>query len=296
MNRLKGLSIGFGIFAVIGLLMLLVAFNTYYTVDEGDRGVVLRNGKIVSVSEPGLHFKLPFVEDVKGVSIRSHAQGFKGQGYTKDQQTTSFIVSVNYSVPTSKIADLYSKYQTIDSLKTRLLERVVPTQVKNVLGQYNAHNAISERPKMIAQIEENVKQAVLDEPIHIESLQVEDIEFSKAYEKSIEERMQAEVNIATKKQNLETEKVNAEIEATKAKGLADAKLTQAEAEAKAILVKGEAEAKAIKLKSDALEKNPTLVALTAAERWDGQLPKAMLPNSSLPLIDLSEKQIEKINN
>lgn len=293
MNRLKGLSVGFGIFAVIGLLMLLVAFNTYYTVDEGDRGVVLRNGKIVSVSEPGLHFKLPFIEDVKGVSIRSHAQGFKGQGYTKDQQTTNFIVSVNYSIPSSKIADLYSKYQTIDSLKTRLLERVVPTQVKNVLGQYNAHNAISERPKMIAQIEENVKQAVLDEPIHIESLQVEDIEFSKAYEKSIEERMQAEVAIATKRQNLETEKVNAEIAATKAKGLADAKLAEAEAEAKAILVKGEAEAKAIKLKSDALEKNPALVALTAAERWDGQLPKAMLPNSSLPLIDLSEKQIEK---
>lgn len=67
MNRVKGLSVGFGIFAVIGLLILLVAFNTYYTVDEGDRGVVLRNGKIVSVSEPGLHFKLPFVEDVKGL-------------------------------------------------------------------------------------------------------------------------------------------------------------------------------------------------------------------------------------
>lgn len=277
------------IFAFIAFMGMITAFLSYYTIDEGQRGVILRTGKVVGVSDPGLHFKVPFVDSVEKITTRSQAIKFKGQAYTKDQQTTSFIISVNFNIPASKVSELYSKYRGVEEIANRLLERVVPTQAKNIFGQYNAHNAISERPRLIAQIEEAIKLSAKDEPILIESVQVEDIEFSKAYETSIEQRMMAEVAVTTQKQNLEKEKVSAEIKITQARGEAEAKLAQAEAEAKAILVRGEAEAKAIKLKSEALNQNPSLVALTAAERWNGELPKTMLPNSSLPMINLNEE-------
>ena len=117
-------------------------------------------------------------------------------------------------------------------------------------------------------------------------MQIEDIDFSRAYEQSVEDRMKAEVEVQTQKQNLEKEKITAEIAVTKAQAIADSTLAQAKAEAEAVILKGEAEAKAITAKTKALQANSALVELTKAEKWDGKLPATVLPNSALPFIDV----------
>ena len=53
--------------AVLFLLILFLAFDSWFQVDQGERGVVLRNGKLVRVSEPGLDFKTPFIDNVMTV-------------------------------------------------------------------------------------------------------------------------------------------------------------------------------------------------------------------------------------
>jgi len=121
-------------------------------------------------------------------------------------------------------------------------------------------------------------------PIVIDSVQLENIDFSDAYEKSIELRMQAEVLVQTEKQNLEKEKVNAEIAVTQARGRADSSLAEARASAEATRLKGDAEAAAIKAKAEALAQNQNLVELTKAERWNGVLPTTMIPNAAVPFL------------
>jgi regulator of protease activity HflC (stomatin/prohibitin superfamily) len=125
-------------------------------------------------------------------------------------------------------------------------------------------------------------------PIDITSVQVENIDFSNAYEKSVEDRMRAEVEVQTQKQNLEKERVSAQIAVTKAQAEADSQLARAKAEAEAIRIKGEAEASAIKSRADALAKNKDLIELTKAEKWDGKLPSTMLPNSTLPFFETNK--------
>ena len=51
-------------------------------------------------------------------------------------------------------------------------------------------------------------------------------------------------------------------------------------------MKGQAEAQAIKARSDALQSNPNLVNLTAAEKWNGVLPTTMVPGGSVPFVQL----------
>ncbi|KAG0915397.1 hypothetical protein G6F31_021379 [Rhizopus arrhizus] len=63
-------AIGTGI---LFLLILFLAFGSWFQVDQGERGVVLRNGKLVRVSEPGLDFKTPFIDNVMTVSLRPAA-------------------------------------------------------------------------------------------------------------------------------------------------------------------------------------------------------------------------------
>ena len=124
-------------------------------------------------------------------------------------------------------------------------------------------------------------------PVLIDSVQIENIDFSDAYEKSIELRMQAEVLVQTEKQNLEKEKVNAEIALTQAQGQANSALARARADAEATRLKGEAEAQAIEARAKALAQNVNLVELTKAERWNGVLPTTMIPNSTVPFIGTS---------
>jgi regulator of protease activity HflC (stomatin/prohibitin superfamily) len=132
----------------------------------------------------------------------------------------------------------------------------------------------------------------------IESVQVEDIKFSAAYENSIEEKQLATVEVQKRQQELAQQKVQAEITVTQAQAQADAQIAQAtaaatsvklaaDAEAHAIQVKGDAEAAVIANRGKALRDNPGVVDLIQAEKWDGQLPNTMPPNGTVPFLDLN---------
>jgi regulator of protease activity HflC (stomatin/prohibitin superfamily) len=109
----------------------------------------------------------------------------------------------------------------------------------------------------------------------VESVQVENIDFSDAYEKSIEQRMLAEVEVQKVQQNAEREKVQAEIA-----------VIQAKAQADAVKLQGDAEAHAINARGRALRDNPALIELVQAEKWDGKLPTTMVPGQTVPFINV----------
>lgn len=266
------------------IALLILAFGSIYTIDQGQRGVLLRNGAIVGTAEPGLGFKLPFIDDVKLVSVQANTRSYEGvPAYSKDQQTAVMNVSVNYTFPADQVEEIYSEYGGGDGVVSRLLDRQVSKSLEEVFGRFNAVTAIQDRARLGAEYQTALQSAVQG-PITITGVQIENIDFSDAYERSIEERMLAEVEVQKVRQNAEREKVNAEIAVIQAKAQADAKLAQAGAEAEAIKMKGEAEAEAIKAKSAALSSNPALIDLTTAERWNGALPNTMVPGSAVPFI------------
>jgi len=154
-----------------------------------------------------------------------------------------------------------------------------------VFGQFNAVTAIQERARLVAEVQMAIQNAVQG-PIIIESVQIENIDFSDAYENSIEQRMLAEVEVQKIQQNAEREKVQAEIKVIQAQADADARVAQATAEARAITLTGNAEAEAINARGAALRDNPTLIDLVSAERWNGVLPTTMVPGATVPFISV----------
>jgi regulator of protease activity HflC (stomatin/prohibitin superfamily) len=268
--------------AIVGLMLV---FGCWYTIDQGERGVHLRNGAVVGTAEPGLGFKLPMFDTIRRIPVQNlNAQYVKVSAYSKDQQPAELGVSVSFHVPPTQVIQLYSEYGSIEGLTTRLVDRQVPTQVENVFGQYTAISAVQKRVQLVQDVTNAIRRTVTG-PVIIDSVQIENIDFSDAYEKSIELRMQAEVLVETEKQNLEKEKVNADIAVTQAHGQAESALALARADAESTRVKGEAEADAIKARAQALAQNQNLVELTRAERWNGVLPTTMIPNSTVPFLN-----------
>lgn len=285
-----------------GVFALTILLGSWYTVDERERGVILRNGAVVGEAEPGLHFKVPLIDHVVDVSIETQSiQYEKLQAYSRDQQDADIKLSVIYRVPSSDVGDLYSRFGGSERMVERVITPKVMEQVKNVFGGYNAVTAIQERGRLNADIAAAVHSGIksLNAPVVIEAVQIENIDFSDAYERSIEQRMLAEVEVQRLRQNAEREKVQADIVVTQATAQANAVRQSAQANSEAIKLrgeadstvirlKGEAEATAIKARAAALGENPQLIALTQAERWNGVLPTTMLPGGAVPMLSLGK--------
>jgi regulator of protease activity HflC (stomatin/prohibitin superfamily) len=57
--------------AVKGVVALIMVLGSWYTVDQTERGVMLRNGAVIGTAQPGLGFKLPLFDRVQKISVRT---------------------------------------------------------------------------------------------------------------------------------------------------------------------------------------------------------------------------------
>jgi regulator of protease activity HflC (stomatin/prohibitin superfamily) len=282
-----GSIIGWALGAVI-VLMILVVFSAspFFTVEQGEAGVVLRFGKVVKVADPGLNFKIPVMDRVTRMSTRIEKRVYdKVLSYSRDVQEASIRLSVNYHVPFDKIDEIYTRYGV--NYAERMIDPIVPDRTKKVFGQYHAQSVVSDRVKLGQQIEDSIKTSMPD-GIIIDSVQFENIDFSANYTKAIEAAAQAEAQVRQSRNELEREKVEAEKRVVQAQAQAAQIRERAQADADAIRLRGEAEARTIAAKAKAFIDNPAYSNLIAVERWNGVLPHTMLPGSALPFIPIPQ--------
>lgn len=277
---IKQAASGAGVF--LGALILL---SGIYTIDQGYRGAHTRMGALVDVVQPGMHFKIPFIDGVRKLKVRtqtikwSHTRDGDSrlQTYSQDQQPATVAITVTWSALADEksIARTFTQYGSVDALETAVIVPSVAEGFKNRFGNYNSVNAIQKRALLNSEVSEEVNRLTKGAPVKIESIQIQDIEFSEAYEQAVEARMTAQVEVEKKTQDKLTAQINA-----------DMTVIDAEAKAKSVKLAGDAEASAIRAKADALAQNARLVEYTAAQRWDGVLPTTMIPGGGVPMISL----------
>lgn len=279
-----GLSIaGLIVGGIVAIVLLIAGWGSFYTVDQGERAVVLHYGAVQEVSGPGLHGKMPFVTSVEDISIQpqTFTYGDKDtpfETYSRDQQPANMRVSVTLHITDPTV--LYSNYTDIPTMVARIVTPRLYEQVKNVFGQYDAADAIQRRANLNKDVTDAIRASVRG-PLVIDSVQIENIAFSDKYERAVEDRMEAQVReaqaVALKQQRI-----------TAADAAAYEVRAQADAQAHKTTVMGSAEAGAIKARGDALKDNPMLPTLVTAEKWDGHLPSTMPPNGAVPFLNVQK--------
>lgn len=280
---------------VIAVLGLTVMGGSWYTVDQGERAVLLRNGALVGTAGPGLGFKLPIIDSAIEISVQEHSLSYgadmsKFQVYTRDKQVADIRFSVNYAIPVDGVDEVYVQYGGAENLVSRIVDPKVKKIVQAVFGTYTADFAIQNQLELTNAIQKELASVFEGEPVTITSVQIENIDFDDVYEQVARDRAKAEVEVLKQKQVLEQEKVNAQIAVTQAQAIADSNLAKAKSLADATRLAGDAEAAAIRAKGAALRDNPALVDLTKAERWDGKLPTTMVPGGTVPFMPVGGTQ------
>ncbi len=289
-----------GVFAAIALFAVLsVVGGSFYTVDEGEKAIVLRNGAVTGVADAGFHWKAPWVDDTKEVSLRDGMIAFDEiKAYTRDGQTaTVHRVSIGYRAKPANesVMEIYTRYGTVEQAVSQMVTRRVGETLETVFGQFTADTAIQKRAELGAEFTKRIRN--IDGPVEILSAQIENFSLPDSYEQNIEAKMTQEVEVKKLEQKALQAKINAEIAVTNAQAQADSQLAVAEAnaagklaDAKAVAegnrLIGEADAAAIKAKSDALSANPNLIEYQKALTWNGALPTTMTPNAAIPFLPI----------
>jgi regulator of protease activity HflC (stomatin/prohibitin superfamily) len=270
-------------------IAVTLLFSSVYTVNEGHIGIVKRFSEAKEQVNPGLHFKVPFIDSVEEIEVRTRKNEEKMASSTKEQMPVTIVVSVNWTVDKTAALELFRQYGGLTQFENRILDPRFRSATKDVIPRYDAEKLIQDRASAIQAIELNFIEEMKDFPVTVDNIQIENIQLPAKYLTSIETK-QTEKNLAdAEKHKLARQNLEAQRDVNTAKAKADGIKLVAIAEAESIRIKGLAEAEAITAKAKALGNNPLIIKLTEAQNWDGKLPATILGSSNMPILDMRTK-------
>lgn len=254
----KGVLIGIILLIIIGV----VASASVQIVESGNRGVLL-HWSAVDVSVPpleeGLHFVTPFQDSVVNIEVRTLKFVKSTSSASKDLQTVSTEVTVNYRPAPNAVHVLYKEVGL--QYESRVIQPAVEEVVKQVTARYNAEELITKRPQVKSDIESEITTRLNVYNINTDVISITDFQFSPLFAQAIESKVEAE----QKAQKAENDLIRIEVEARQL-------AAQAEGLAAANIAEAQGEAEAIKIINEALSNNPHYLDWLKTQAWDGKLP------------------------
>ena len=233
---------------LIGLLVLVILFNCFVTVPAGHTGVVLQFGAVSDkVLDEGLHLKVPFVTQVVNVDNRVLKTEVSSTSASKDLQTISSTISLNYRVDRQNSADLYKNVGT--RFEDVIVNPAIQECVKAVAAQFTAEELITQRQQVGDQMKVLLEEKISPFGLSIEVFNIINFDFSEEFNAAIEAKQTAQQNALKAEQDLQRIRVEAE-----------QKIEQARAEAESY-----------KLKNQEITKET--LAMEWINKWNGELPK-----------------------
>ena len=88
MNPLNSVSPAkrYAVIGVLSLIGIILFFSSFYTVGSGERALVLRFGQVQGVVADGLHAKLPIIDQIIRVDVRTQKSHAPASAGTRDLQ------------------------------------------------------------------------------------------------------------------------------------------------------------------------------------------------------------------
>jgi regulator of protease activity HflC (stomatin/prohibitin superfamily) len=251
------------IVAVIGSVLVS---GSFYTVRAGEKALVFTWGKITSVTSEGLHFKIPIMQAISKVDIRTQKAEAPAAAASKNMQTVSTVLTLNYHLDPNKLSELYSTVGL--EVENKIIAARIQETVKAVVARYTAEELLSMREQVKNEISESLTKQLMEYNIIVDAggVQITNFDFSRGFNEAIEDKQVAEQKALTARNNLERVKVEAEQKIAQARGEAESIRIQAEA----IRAQGGKE----------------YVNLKAIEKWDGRLPTYTGGNAPMPFLEI----------
>jgi regulator of protease activity HflC (stomatin/prohibitin superfamily) len=261
-------TIKFGLI-LLAVFILISILNPFVLIGAGKRGILMNFGAVQDkIMGEGIHFRMPVAQKVEKIDVQTQKLEVKTIAYSKDIQTVESQLALNYHIKAEVANKLWQEVG--GDYESRLIDPSIQESVKAATAKFTAQELIEQRAKVKDEITAELYER-LSKYFEVDEFSIIDFSFSDEYEKAVEAKQVAQQAALKAENDLQRIKTEAEQRVAQAR----------------------AEAEAIKLQSDAAnnDKYVNLKALevqkTAVEKWNGVLPTQMIPNASLPFINLT---------
>ena len=231
-------------------------------VPAGTVGVVTQFRAVNRVVYPGLSFKIPLVEGLEVMDVRTLKYQEDIGAASKDLQTVTSTIAVNYRLDGQYAATVFQNVGTRYS--DILLDPAIENAFKATTAKYTAEELITKREEVRMAAEVLLAEQMSVYHIIIENFNIVNFDFSPEFNAAIEAKQVAQQEVETAKQKLEKAKVDAEAVKTAAQGQADAQ----------------------KILQESGALSPEYLQYLALTKWNGQLPTTTCDGGA-PFIDVT---------
>ncbi len=167
---------------VVGLVLLGLR-----TVQQYQKGVVFRFGKIVGTKEPGLNWIIPFIDKLQKVDFRT---------ITLPVPTQKIITRDNVSVDVSAVA----YYKIVDPIKSIVaienvmsaINQIAQTSIRNIVGKFQLDEILSEREQINKSIAVVLDAHTEAWGVVISVVEIKDIELPEGMQRAMAKQAEAE--------------------------------------------------------------------------------------------------------
>jgi regulator of protease activity HflC (stomatin/prohibitin superfamily) len=283
------MSFKLGIAGVVGAAVIFGGLMSVYTVEEGHVGIVKRFGEAVESTSPGVHMKLPLIDTVSEMEVRTRKYQIKmtasttgktENGTVELQMPSTIIISANWNIPRESALEIYKEYGGLKQYEERILDPRVIRATKQIFAKHSIESIISGREIVRNEIASALEEALAGKLAQMSDINIEDVQFGRKIRDAIENKQTAKLDFEAEQYNLNKQN----LEAQRSVNTADADSQSIEkrsiAKAAAIEREGLAEANSMKAKAEVLAQNPELIELIKAERWDGKMPTTLMGGDS----------------
>ncbi len=179
---------------IVGVVLAIVAWNSFYIVSQTERAVLLRFGRIVEPDvKPGLHLKIPYVNSVRKFDARL---------MTLDTTTSRFLTLEKKAL----MVDSYAKWRVDDAerfytatsgmkqIADERLARRLEAALRDQFGKRTLHESVSgQRDELMSVVTNSLNRAAQQElGIEVVDVRVKGIDLPREVNRSVFERMSSE--------------------------------------------------------------------------------------------------------
>src|ERR671930_618352 len=257
-NKLKILA------AVVTFVIIIVIISeSVVIVQAGHRGFVLYLGAVENrVLGEGVHFIIPFAEQVLQLEVRTLKYQAEASAASNDLQEVQTVIALNFHIDPTKANVIYQQLGT--DYADRLIAPTIQESVKASVAKFNAEELITKRETAKGVIADAIRNTLSHRDIVVETVFITDFKFSQAFADQIEQKVVAFQKYLTEQNNLRAIQV-----------IANQTVVQAQAQARANIAKANGESQAIRIINEQLRQNPQYLQWQAINRWNGQMPYSL---------------------
>jgi prohibitin 2 len=260
---------------VVFIIIVIVLSESVVIVQAGHRGVVVYLGAVENrVLGEGLHFIIPFAEQVIQLEVRTLKFQADASAASNDLQEVATVIALNYHIDPN---DANVVYQQLGAdYADRIIAPTIQESVKASVAKFNAEELITKRETAKAVIAQAIRNTLSTRDITVETVFITDFKFSEAFANQVESKVVAYQKYLTEQNNLKAVQV-----------VANQTVVQAQAQARANVARATGESQAIRVITEQLRQDPQYLQWQSINRWNGQMPYALgsggFPFFQLPL-------------